>query len=741
MTPASSNSEETHNTLKFAHRSKHVEIKASQNKILDEKSLIKKYQKEISNLKQELQRLKNSMMENPCINVTKQEDLVSLKLQLEAGQVKLQSRLEEEEQAKAALMGRIQRLTKLILVSTKSTKGTNIPQKAVYKRRNLFGEDELAYLPDGKREYAIDRDDDDGSLSSEVMMEGCVNMAHLDEMAKDHKKNRRKGMLGWFKSRKPEHLVGLSSSADSQSSASMSPVSCSTSSLNRGVVSDGKHRWRKSVSRKGDDPSDLNSYPEGIQASTGNGGSHAPQIATTTTDQMDLLNEQAQMHKLKNEISEKKMQIHQLEQRTIGSLEAGPQTSNTLEMSQALAKLATQLNEKTFELEIKSADNRILEEQLQMKISENAEMQETILLLRQQLSTSVHKRSSSPEGNNLSILEAAVLSTGFISSADRNKEGKESPMDATTPTSVISLNRMFSQEDPTDYKIVTNSNSQAAVMENLKHENVKLAEEKDGLELHNQKLAEEASYAKELAAAAAVELRNLTEEVAKLSCQNAKLIVELASAKEACCRSECCQPLPRVKQGNNSYTTFDARSRKPECGQVVEDLQKELNARYQREALLKATLSEKERVECELQKRLNEAKRHEKDLQEELANVWGLVANMRDSGIECGDIFPDGIGSSDFRLSKIANRCSSINDSLPGGSEKHDNIDKMSTREELIASYLKERRRSQELESLISRLKGEDLAGLDVATLEELQNVHVEAITKICQAKYANHIL
>lgn len=32
MTPASSNSEETHNTLKFAHRSKRVEIKASQNK-------------------------------------------------------------------------------------------------------------------------------------------------------------------------------------------------------------------------------------------------------------------------------------------------------------------------------------------------------------------------------------------------------------------------------------------------------------------------------------------------------------------------------------------------------------------------------------------------------------------------------------------------------------------------------------------------------------------------------------
>lgn len=33
----------------------------------------------------------------------------------------MQSRLEEEEEAKAALMSRIQRLTKLILVSSKNT--------------------------------------------------------------------------------------------------------------------------------------------------------------------------------------------------------------------------------------------------------------------------------------------------------------------------------------------------------------------------------------------------------------------------------------------------------------------------------------------------------------------------------------------------------------------------------------------------------------------------------------------
>lgn len=62
---------------------------------------------------------------------------------LEAGQVKLQSRLEEEEQAKEALMGRIQRLTKLILVSTKNSMQSSIHGRPGHRRRHSFGEDEV----------------------------------------------------------------------------------------------------------------------------------------------------------------------------------------------------------------------------------------------------------------------------------------------------------------------------------------------------------------------------------------------------------------------------------------------------------------------------------------------------------------------------------------------------------------------------------------------------------------------
>lgn len=70
----------------------------------------------------------------------------SMLVKLEAGQVKLKSRLEEEEEAKAALMGRIQRLTKLILVSTKNAIPTSISERPGHRRRHSFGEDEVCEL-------------------------------------------------------------------------------------------------------------------------------------------------------------------------------------------------------------------------------------------------------------------------------------------------------------------------------------------------------------------------------------------------------------------------------------------------------------------------------------------------------------------------------------------------------------------------------------------------------------------
>ncbi|XP_056164584.1 kinesin-like protein KIN-7E, chloroplastic isoform X2 [Syzygium oleosum] len=766
VTPASSNSEETHNTLKFAHRSKHVEVKASQNKIVDEKSLIKKYQREISTLKEELQQLKCGMMGNPYTSASAQEDLVNLKLQLEAGQVKLQSRLEEEEQAKAALIGRIQRLTKLILVSTKNAMSTNLPERPGNRRRHSFGEDELAYLPDRKREYIID--DDAGSYASEFPHDGKEDVINLDELVNDYKRNRKRGMLGWFKVRKPESLPGLPPSADSESSASASPASGSKSSQSRVMFSDIKDGQRKSLSRKGDDASAVESFPERTQAGelfrAAVGGRRLPPSGTTITDQMDLLREQVKMlagevalstsslkrlseqavnnpddlqlmehmQKLKDEIHEKKLQMSILQKRMIGSLETAPHTSNMIEMSQALSKLTTQLNEKTFELEIKTADNRILQEQLQTKMSENAEMQETILMLRQQLNLLSNKSSASEKHSAESEPTSYKTGSGDLLGVNRIGSCDENCIDENTPTSVINLNRVFSQEDSRDCGNDAFLNSQvlmqAAEIEHLRQEKCRLREQKDGLEIQIQKLAEEASYAKELASAAAVELRNLADEVTKLSFDNAKLRGDVAAAKEDSCRHKCC-------------TLSDDYPGKPD-GALINDLQRELDATHKKEADLEITVSEKNILLFELRRKLDEAKQREENLENELANLWVLVAKIRKSGDDAHKKMSQGVPISD-KQGRARNGillCNGHSRGMSQSDEISDEMDEPNTLERLKASYLKESKRCRELESTISRLKGEDLSGLDVAVLEELQNLHVEAITKICHAKCASRI-
>lgn len=58
---------------------------------------------------------------------------------------------------------------------------------------------QLAYLPDRKREYIID--DDAGSYVSELSADARDDITNLDELVKDYKKSRRRGMLGWFKMR------------------------------------------------------------------------------------------------------------------------------------------------------------------------------------------------------------------------------------------------------------------------------------------------------------------------------------------------------------------------------------------------------------------------------------------------------------------------------------------------------------------------------------------------------------
>jgi len=114
------------------------------------------------------------------------------------------------------------------------------------------------------------------------------------------------------------------------------------------------------------------------------------------------------------------------------------------------------------------------------------------------------------------------------------------------------------------------------------------------------------------------------------------------------------------------------------------------------------------------------------------------------SGTNTDDMASKGMHESNILQTRVRNgflQSSDHSNKIFEEDEIYENTDKISTLEELRASYLIERRRCKELENLVSRLKGEDVAGLDVTALEELQNLHVEAITKICHAKCTNHDL
>jgi centromeric protein E len=307
----------------------------------------------------------------------------------------------------------------------------------------------------------------------------------------------------------------------------------------------------------------------------------------------DPENSQTQIQNLEREIHEKQRQMRGLEQLIIESGEASIANASLVEMQQKVMSLMTQCNEKSFELEIKSADNCILQEQLQEKCTENKELHEKVNLLEQRLNA-VSSEKSSPSCSNKAV------------SGEYADELKK---------------KIQSQE-------IEN--------EELKLEHVQIVEENSGLRVQNQKLAEEASYAKELASAAAVELKNLASEVTKLSLQNTKLEKELAAARDL---AQTRNPMNgvnrkyndgarsgrkgRISSSRSSGDEFDAWNLDPE------DLKMELQVRKQREVALESALAEKEFIEDEYRKKAEEAKRREEALENDLANMWVLVAKLK----------------------------------------------------------------------------------------------------------------
>lgn len=146
---------------------------------------------------------------------------------------------------------------------------------------------------------------------------------------------------------------------------------------------------------------------------------------------------------------------------------------------------------------------------------------------------------------------------------------------------------------------------------------------KPKLEVRNQELVEESTYAKGLASAAGVELRALSEEVTKLVKQNEKLASELASARSS---------TPRKASHSPRAARMGSRTERHEPGG-----KRDTNSSSQREQALEAMLAEKEQREAELQKKIEESKQKEAFLEGELANIWTLVAKLRKAEGNCED--------------------------------------------------------------------------------------------------------
>ncbi|XP_071710526.1 kinesin-like protein KIN-7K, chloroplastic [Rutidosis leptorrhynchoides] len=596
VTPSSSNSEETHNTLKFAHRAKHIEIQAAQNKIIDEKSLIKKYQNEIRSLKEELEHLKSGIAVIPQFKDAGGDDIFLLKQKFEDGQMKLQSRLEQEEEAKAALLSRIQRLTKLILVSTKSSPSSRLPHRSNIRRRHSFGEEELAYLPHRKRD--LNSGDENSELYVDLDRSAEIN----SEVLKEDKKAKKPGLLNWLKPRRRDSISGALTSPSDKSSGAKSFSTPSTPPADNPTESRHSHSLLLECRS-----AELSPGPRHHQEISDDTFllQESPLVSIKSIDEIDLLREQqkilseemaiqlsalkrlspnpgkdsqreminAEIARLNEQINLKNDQIKLMEDKIASSVASSRQKMDEVEQTLTVSELEAQLNEKSFELEVKVGDNRVLQEQLNLKISECEGLQETIKSLKQLLSDA--------------------------------RSAFDAEMDA---------------------KIKSLCQAQALEMEEFKHKVTELNELKEQLESRNKKLAEEDSYAKGLASAAAVELKALSEEVAKLMNHNEKLSAELSSHKNSP-HQRSSKLTPPTRNGRKDNTFF----RQKDPGPTQSELKRELALSREREMSYEAVLSEKDQREHDLQRIVEESKEREAYLENELANMWVLVAKLRKS--------------------------------------------------------------------------------------------------------------
>lgn len=267
----------------------------------------------------------------------------------------------------------------------------------------------------------------------------------------------------------------------------------------------------------------------------------------------------------------------------------------------------------------------------------------------------------------------------------------------------------------------------------LNQEKVKLEEDKEGLQNEGQQLADEAAFARELASRAVVELKNLADEVTKLSYQNAKLSNDLSTAQELAFATAAKLP-PKVKHTASKQCQTDLEisspsplgkhfpgSDEPSLNGLLDeidiwrphsnknpffsDVGQELKASQEIQESLKVALMEKENKETELLKQVEESKRRETDLENDLAGMWVLVAQLRKEQ-EMATKVSHNAPKQDTRSNSGGEYFQ--NDSK--GVKVKDIYEQPSAQLEDVQSQLRrELQRSQELETIILHLKVKSL--------------------------------
>ncbi len=214
------------------------------------------------------------------------------------------------------------------------------------------------------------------------------------------------------------------------------------------------------------------------------------------------------------------------------------------------------------------------------------------------------------------------------------------------------------------------------MIEKLQQDKIQLVEEKGTLQVQSVKLVDEAAFAKELASRAAVELKNLAEEVTKLSFQNAKLEKELVQARELMFQNvklqnqlaklqtdlakkaqestEAKLPLLNgigkgdghgLSNGNEDFSSRSGETTRSgstqhddpdiweldDAHKAIRELKKELKSAKEKEATLVNSVTERAEREAQLQKQLDEAKQREDSLENDLGCMWVLVAKLKET--------------------------------------------------------------------------------------------------------------